>query len=106
MKFTVPSMGSQYHVSSDAASPPWQSSRPSASGPLRTLRELAMASTLPVALAILPGERTSLLGRRYVMTPEEAIGLAKTAGGVLPAQVVELSCVHEGESSPREGATR
>ena len=39
-----------------------------------------MAAARPVPFAILPGERSSLLGRRYVMTPEEAVGLARRLG--------------------------
>jgi L-ascorbate metabolism protein UlaG (beta-lactamase superfamily) len=37
----------------------------------------ALASERPTTFVILPGERSSLLGRAYVMTPEEAIGLAQ-----------------------------
>jgi L-ascorbate metabolism protein UlaG (beta-lactamase superfamily) len=40
----------------------------------------AMAAARPVPFAILPGERSSMLGRRYVMTPEEAVGLARRLG--------------------------
>lgn len=36
----------------------------------------ALADGHPVHLAILAGERSSLLGRRFVMTPREAVGLA------------------------------
>jgi L-ascorbate metabolism protein UlaG (beta-lactamase superfamily) len=39
-----------------------------------------MAAARPVPFAILPGERSSLLGRRFVMTPEEAVGLARRLG--------------------------
>jgi L-ascorbate metabolism protein UlaG (beta-lactamase superfamily) len=39
-----------------------------------------MAAARPVPFAILPGERSTLLGRRYVMTPEEAVGLARRLG--------------------------
>ncbi|MGQ0794415.1 MAG: MBL fold metallo-hydrolase [Deltaproteobacteria bacterium] len=38
---------------------------------------LAMADEKPVPFVILPGEYSRLLGFRFVMTPEEAIGLAK-----------------------------
>jgi L-ascorbate metabolism protein UlaG (beta-lactamase superfamily) len=39
-----------------------------------------LAAARPVPFAILPGERSSLLGRRFVMTPEEAVGLARRLG--------------------------
>ncbi len=39
-----------------------------------------LATKCPVEVAILPGERSSLLGRRFVMTPEEAIALAQRMG--------------------------
>ena len=40
----------------------------------------ALAAERPVPFAILPGERSRLLWRRYVMTPEEAVGLAQRLG--------------------------
>jgi L-ascorbate metabolism protein UlaG (beta-lactamase superfamily) len=40
----------------------------------------AMAAARPVPFAILPGERSTLLGRRFVMTPEEAVSLARRLG--------------------------
>jgi L-ascorbate metabolism protein UlaG (beta-lactamase superfamily) len=40
----------------------------------------ALAAARPVPFAILPGERSRLLWRRYVMTPEEAVGLAQRLG--------------------------
>lgn len=39
-----------------------------------------LAAQKPVAFAVLPGERSSLLGMRFVMTPEEAVGLAQRLG--------------------------
>ncbi|HUG53438.1 MAG TPA: MBL fold metallo-hydrolase [Vicinamibacteria bacterium] len=39
-----------------------------------------LAAARPVPFAILPGERSRLLFRRYVMTPEEAVGLARRLG--------------------------
>lgn len=39
-----------------------------------------LAAARPVPFAILPGERSRLLGRRVVMTPEEAVGLARRLG--------------------------
>ena len=40
----------------------------------------ALAARKPVAFAVLPGERSSLLGLQFVMTPEEAVGLARRLG--------------------------
>jgi L-ascorbate metabolism protein UlaG (beta-lactamase superfamily) len=42
------------------------------------IEELAVQK--PVAFAVLPGERSSLLGMRFVMTPAEAVGLARRLG--------------------------
>lgn len=39
-----------------------------------------LARRRPVSLAIVPGERSSLLGMRFVMNPEEAVALAKRFG--------------------------
>jgi L-ascorbate metabolism protein UlaG (beta-lactamase superfamily) len=39
-----------------------------------------LARRKPTAFVVLPGERSSLLGKRYVMTPDEAIDLAKLFG--------------------------
>jgi hypothetical protein len=36
-----------------------------------------LAARQPTPFVILPGERSSLLGFAYVMTPEEAVGLAR-----------------------------
>jgi L-ascorbate metabolism protein UlaG (beta-lactamase superfamily) len=42
--------------------------------------EIEALAARPVPFAILPGERSRLLWRRYVMTPEESIGLARRLG--------------------------
>jgi L-ascorbate metabolism protein UlaG (beta-lactamase superfamily) len=41
---------------------------------------LALADAHPTTFVILPGERSSLLGKLYVMTPEESITLARRFG--------------------------
>jgi len=42
--------------------------------------EIEALAARPVPFAILPGERSRLLWRRFVMTPEEAVGLAQRLG--------------------------
>jgi L-ascorbate metabolism protein UlaG (beta-lactamase superfamily) len=50
-------------------------------GDTKLTREIeALAAERPTTFVILPGERSSLLGRYYVMTPEESIGLAQRFG--------------------------
>jgi L-ascorbate metabolism protein UlaG (beta-lactamase superfamily) len=40
----------------------------------------ALAAAKPTGFVVLPGERSSLLGMAFVMTPPEAVGLAKKMG--------------------------
>ncbi len=40
----------------------------------------ALAAAKPTEFVVLPGERSSLLGMAFVMTPPEAVGLAKKMG--------------------------
>jgi L-ascorbate metabolism protein UlaG (beta-lactamase superfamily) len=43
----------------------------------------ALARTKPTPVVVLPGERSRLFGRRYVMSPREAIALAQRFGAEL-----------------------
>jgi L-ascorbate metabolism protein UlaG (beta-lactamase superfamily) len=54
---------------------------------MRTPEIEALARAHPTPVVILPGERSSLLGRRYVMTPPEAVALAQ----LFRAEVAVLS---------------
>lgn len=53
-------------------------------GDSRRSKEIdALALAKPTPVVVLPGERSRLFGRRYVMTPPEAIELARRFGALL-----------------------